>query len=95
MKISCSFGKDLNNENLYIMNTAHYTLISVHTSKVKKLDNNLDYIDNIKEWDLMIFKTKKEANNFITEHLAWALKPIKVTKKTCKVYGKIQYYSLF
>jgi hypothetical protein len=69
-----------------------YTLLSVHTGKVKTNSNQLLYIDEVKNNDLLTFKTKKQAINFVRLKLCWALVPIKATHQQQKVHGKTQYY---
>jgi len=70
-----------------------YTLLSIHSGKVKTINNELLYINEVVNNNLLTFKTKKEAINYIKKHLSWALSPIKVKKENVKVYGQIQYYS--
>ncbi len=70
-----------------------YTLLSIHSGKVKTINNELLYINEVTNNNLLTFKTKKEAINYIKNNLCWALSPIKVHKNLIKVHGNMQYYS--
>lgn len=70
-----------------------YTLVSIHSGKVKTINSELLYINEVKDNNLLIFKTKKEAINHIKKYLCWALAPIKISKQVTKVHGQVQYYN--
>ena len=69
-----------------------YTLFSVHTGKVKTKNGDTDFINNIKNGDLLTFKLKRDAISYIKLHNAWALQPIKIVERSTKWHGQTTYY---
>ena len=72
-----------------------WALINVNTGKFSQRGViNSDYINNIKDGSLLVFKTKKECGEYIIENRSWALKPIKVIRESNRYLNQDTNYSI-
>lgn len=71
----------------------HYALMVVHTGEVKMRNQYFNHINKVKKGDLLTFKRKKDALDYINNHLSWALMPVKVLERNNRWEGEDISYS--
>ena len=70
-----------------------WALICVHDGKFRT-DRYLKPLNLITKGELLVFKTKKEAEDYVHSNFKWALMPIKVYAQPSKWDGKDNYYHI-